>query len=331
LGYFPKDKYILAVRKKQEFSHPRLPYAKNGFRYNSYRYYLEDLFGEAVQRISLEGGFTCPNRDGSLAYGGCIFCNNESFSPPYNRGDIDIRSQLEAGVAYLSQRFEARRYLAYFQSYTNTYKPLAELEKLYRQALDHPLVAGLAISTRADCLPDELLQLLRDISQNHYLNLEIGIESFYDRSLEWMNRRHSSATTIKSIEKAAAYGLNLSGHLILGLPEESKGMMLKEAEILNKLPVKLIKLHHLQIIEKTLLAQLYARTPFPLFEYENYLQFVAQFISHLRPEIVIQRFFTETPKSYLIAPIWGKRSAEIVMDMQRYMHEADLWQGKAVS
>ncbi len=319
------------MKKNREFRSPHLPFAKNGFRYNSYRYYLEAEFGEAVQRLSLEGGFTCPNRDGKLGYGGCIFCNNESFSPPYKRGPKEIDRQLEAGIDYLSQRFAARRYLAYFQSYTNTYKPVAELEKLYQAALDHPQVVGLAISTRADCLPDDLLYLLRDISQSHYLNLEIGIESFYDETLEWMNRGHDSATTIKAIEKAGAYGLILSAHLIFGFPGETEQMMLAEAKMLNELPLKLIKLHHLQIIEKTELARQYKQKAFPLFEYEAYLHFAAEFISRLRPDLVIQRFFTEAPKQYLIAPIWGKRSTEIVMDMQRLMSEKSLWQGKALT
>jgi uncharacterized protein len=316
------------MKKQNNFSHPELPYAKNGFRYNAYRYYLENQFGQPVQRVSLEGGFTCPNRDGYAGFGGCIFCNNESFSPPYSREDAAISEQLEQGIAYLEKRFEAQKFLAYFQSYTNTYKPLAELERLYRAALDHPKVVGLAISTRADVLPDDLLRLLKDISQDYYLNLEIGIESFYDASLEWMNRGHSAAETREGIERAVAYGITVSGHLILGLPGETEAMMLQEAEFLNSLPLQMLKLHHLQVIENTQLAKNFSENPFPLFEYEDYLRLAAKFIARLRPELVLQRFFTEAPRNYLVAPKWGKRSTEIVMDMQRLMRELDLWQGK---
>ncbi|MDD3966818.1 MAG: TIGR01212 family radical SAM protein [Candidatus Neomarinimicrobiota bacterium] len=304
-----------------------LPYARRGFHYNTYSCYLEDRFGERVQRVSLDGAFTCPNRDGTRGNGGCIYCNNLSFSPPYSAGKPGIPEQLEAGIRFLKERFGSQKFIAYFQSYSNTYAPLKKLEALYRQALDHPEIVGLAVSTRPDCLDNGVLEILKDINKDYDVNLEIGIESFSDTSLHWMNRCHDLACTLDALERAAIFGIDVSGHMILGLPTETRKQMLESAEKLNALPLKFLKLHHLQIIRDTPLAQHYAEKPFPLFTYEEYLAFVAEFIALLRPEFILQRVLSSSPDSCLIAPLWQHTTTAFVMDLQKYMRENKLYQG----
>jgi uncharacterized protein len=304
-----------------------LPYARRGFHYNSYKFYLEDRFGERVQRISLEGGFSCPNRDGSLDTRACIYCNNASFSPPYAAGDKSITEQLESGIHFLKRRFTADKFIAYFQSGSNTYAPIQKLEKYFREALDHPQVVGLSVSTRPDCVPNDVLALLRDIRQDTDVNLELGLESLYDPSLEWINRCHDVACSLDALERAAAFDLDVTAHIILGLPTETRREMLQMATMLSDLPLTFLKLHHLQIIKDTRLEKLYKTTPFSLFEYETYMELVAEFIALLRPGLILQRVISSAPDRYLIAPKWQQTTTAFLMDLQKYMRENNLWQG----
>ncbi|MDD3716288.1 MAG: TIGR01212 family radical SAM protein [Candidatus Marinimicrobia bacterium] len=304
-----------------------LPFARCGFHYNTYSCYLEERFGERVQRVSLDGAFTCPNRDGSRGSGGCIYCNNLSFSPPYASVKQDISKQLEAGIRFLKGRFGAHKFIAFFQSRSNTYAPVKKLERLYRQALDHPDVVGLAVSTRPDCLENDVLELLKDIGRDYDVNLEIGIESLNEASLRWMNRCHDLACTRDALDRAAAYGIDVTGHMILGLPTETREEMLESTGKLNILPLKFLKLHHLQIIRDTALAKYYSDKPFPLFGYEEYLAFVAEFIAQLRSEFILQRVISSSPDSCLIAPKWRHSTTAFVMDLQKQMRERELYQG----
>ncbi|MBW6457671.1 MAG: TIGR01212 family radical SAM protein [FCB group bacterium] len=304
-----------------------LPYARRGFHYNSYKYYLEDRFGERVQRISLQGGFTCPNRDGTLSKAGCIYCNESSFSPPYADKDLPLSEQFSEGIRFLKERFGAHKFIAYFQNYTNTYAAVNKLEALYREALSHPDVVGLAVSTRPDCISDDVLSLLSDISGEHDVNLEIGVESLYDRSLEWMNRCHTLKTTLDTLERIAKYSLDVTAHIILGLPTETHSEMMGMRSELNRLPIKFLKIHHLQVISGTQLARIYKKTPFALFSYREYLEFIAHYISGLRPELILQRVISSAPGDCLIAPKWGQTTTAFVMDLQKYMREHNLYQG----
>ncbi|MBN2781046.1 MAG: TIGR01212 family radical SAM protein [Candidatus Marinimicrobia bacterium] len=305
----------------------RLPYARRGFHYNNYKYYLEDRFGERVQRVSIEGGFTCPNRDGTRGKGGCIYCNSQSFSPPYADKLLPIEAQLSEGIRFLHGRFGANKFIAYFQNYTNTYAPVRKLELMYRKALEHPHVVGLAVSTRPDCVENDVLQLLKDISADYDVNLELGIESLKETSLKWMNRQHTVETTRSAIRRAAEFGLNVTGHLILGLPTETREEMLAMTEELNELPLKFLKLHHLQVISKTRLAALYHLKPFPLFEYRDYVEFTGEYITRLRPEIILQRVITSSPEDCLIAPVWEPTTTAFIMDLQKYMRDHNMYQG----
>jgi hypothetical protein len=304
-----------------------LPYARRGFHYNSYKYYLEDRFGERVQRVSLQGGFTCPNRDGTLSKAGCIYCNERSFSPPYADKDISLSEQFSEGVRFLKERFGARKFIAYFQNHTNTYAPVQKLERLFREALDFPDVVGLAVSTRPDCIADDVLSLLADISSGYDVNLEIGVESLYDRSLEWMNRCHTVRTSIDTLERIARYDLDVTAHIIVGLPSETECEMMDMRAALNSLPIKFLKIHHLQVIQGTQLECMYKKAPFALFSYRGYLEFIANYISGLRPGLILQRVISSAPDDCLIAPKWGQTTTAFVMDLQKYMREHKLYQG----
>lgn len=308
-----------------------LPYARRGFHYNNYKYYLEDRFGERVQRVSIEGGFTCPNRDGTLGKGGCIYCNSDSFSPPYSDSKFPIHEQLAEGIRFLHGRFRANKFIAYFQNYTNTYAPLNKLEKMYREALEHPQVVGLAVSTRPDCIDENILALLKDVSADYDVNLELGLESLRDISLNWMNRCHSVETSLKALEMVSKYALDVTAHMILGLPTESKEDMLDMAKELNALPLKFLKLHHLQVIKDTRLALQYEKDHFPVFEYREYLQFIAKYISYLRPQLILQRVITSSPDECLIAPKWKPTTTAFIMDLQKYMRENGIYQGDKYS
>ena len=308
-----------------------LPYARRGFHYNNYKYYLEDRYGERVQRVSIEGGFTCPNRDGTLGTGGCIYCNSDSFSPPYSDSKYSINEQLAEGIRFLHGRFKANKFIAYFQNYTNTYAPLNKLEKMYREALEHPQVVGLAVSTRPDCIDENILALLKDISADYDVNLELGLESLSDVSLSWMNRCHNVESSLKALEMVSKYDLDVTAHMILGLPTESKEEMFEMAKELNELPLKFLKLHHLQVIKDTRLALLYEKENFPVFEYLEYLEFIAKYITLLRPQLVLQRVITSSPDECLIAPKWPHTTTAFIMSLQKYMRDNNMYQGDEVS
>ncbi len=308
-----------------------LLYARRGFHYNNYKYYLDDRFGERVQRVSIEGGFTCPNRDGTKGSGGCIYCNSSSFSPPYSDRTFSISKQIEEGTRFLNGRYRADKFIAYFQNYTNTYAPLNKLEKMYREALEHPKVVGLSVSTRPDCIDENILSLLKDISLDHDVNLELGLESLKDESLSWMNRCHDVKTSLKALKLADKYDLDVTAHIILGLPTETKDEMLKMGKALNELPLKFLKLHHLQIIKDTKLAELFEKESFKVFEYSEYVEFVSEYIRLLKPKLILQRVITSSPDDCLIAPKWPHTTTAFIMELQKYMRENDIWQGDRYS
>jgi len=308
---------------------PILLYARNGFRYNHYKFFLDDIFQARVQKISVETGFTCPNRDGTKGTGGCVYCNNRSFMPPYAITG-PLQNQIEAGKAYLRERFGADKFIVYFQSYTNTYGPVSVLEKKIRIALDDPDVVGISVSTRPDCLEKDILDLLVDVQKHTYVNLEIGVESIYEKTLLWMNRCHTVKDTEKALKMLESLPMDVTAHVILGFPTETLDEMMSITEWINQWDIRFLKLHHLQVIRGARLEKLFKNSPFPLFEYEEYLDFITEFISRIKPEIIFQRLFAESPGSYLIAPVWGKRTTEIVMDIQKRMRLKNIWQSDSV-
>lgn len=303
------------------------------FLYNDFGSFLKRHFPFKVQKISLNAGFTCPNRDGSKGLGGCTFCNNQTFNPDYCRTEKSITQQLEEGKAFFAQKYPDMKYLAYFQAYTNTYGELEELIRKYEEALATPGVVGQVIGTRPDCMPDELLDYLTELNRRTFLIVEYGIESTYDRTLERINRGHTFEQTRQAVIRTAERGIMVGGHLILGLPGESEEDILHEADLLSALPLTTLKLHQLQLIRGTKMALQYAEHPewFHIYEVDEYIRLVAAFIGRLRRDIVLERFVSQSPKSLLIAPDWGLKNHEFTQKVNKYMTESRIWQGKNAS
>ncbi|HHJ10446.1 MAG TPA: TIGR01212 family radical SAM protein [Bacteroidetes bacterium] len=303
-----------------------------GQRYYQAAAYYRSVFGERVQKLSLDAGFTCPNRDGKLGRGGCTYCNNSAFNPSYCHPAKPVVQQLREGMEFHRKRYRrAGKYLAYFQAYTNTYAPLEVLREKYEEALSVDGIMGLIISTRPDCVDEATLDYLEKMSRKVFVGLEYGIESCYDRSLKRVNRRHTFARSVRAIQATAERGLPVGAHLILGLPGESEKEMLAEATLLSGLPLDIIKLHQLQIIVQTAMAKEYHKHPehFHLFVWEEYRELVIDFLERLRPDIAVERLVSEAPPRYLAAPGFGRKRPDVLMqDILQRMEERDTWQGK---
>jgi radical SAM protein (TIGR01212 family) len=301
-------------------------------RFNSYSEYFKKTFGERVQKVTIDAGFTCPNRDGSLARGGCTYCNNDAFNPSYCDPKKTIGQQLEEGIGFHLKRYRrAKKYLAYFQTYSNTYAPLDKLKKIYSEALKHPGIIGLVIGTRPDCIDDEKLEYFRELAKKYYIILEYGIESSYNKTLKLINRQHTFEQSVEAIEKTAAYGIKTGSHIIFGLPGESREEMMNQAAILSKLPLNNIKFHQLQIIKNTAMAVDYGQDPsqFDFFSLEEYIKFIIRFIEKLNPNFIIERFTGEVPPRFLAGPNWGLiRNDQINALIEEKMEEKNTWQGK---
>jgi len=266
-----------------------------------------------------------------LSVGGCTFCNNNSFNPFYCKPEKSITSQINDGIAFHSGRRKvARKYLAYFQSYSNTYASVAELEQKYTEALNHPLITGIVIGTRPDCIDEEKIELLASISRKNYVQIEYGVESCYDDTLTRINRAHTYAISENAILLTAQKGINTGAHLIFGLPGESREKMLAQAKIISKLPLTFVKLHQLQIIKNTAMAEEYQQYPerFSLFSLDSYIDFIVEFLENLHPDFVIERFTSEAPLHYIIAPRWNKvRHYQIMHMIENRMAQKNTKQG----
>ncbi len=312
------------IRKSFPWGHQR--------RFNSYAEYFKKEFGGRVQKLAVDAGFTCPNRDGSKGMGGCTYCDNDAFNPSYCHPGKSIRQQLEEGIEFHARRYRrAARFLAYFQPYSNTYAPLEKLKQIYSQALDFPEIAGLVIGTRPDCIVEEKLEYFRELSGSHYVMLEYGIESCYDRTLRRINRGHTYQDTVKALEMTSGSGLKTGAHLIFGLPGESREEMMNEADILSELPINNIKFHQLQIIKGTAMAEEYVEMPgdFMQFSLDDYIEFIIDFVEKLNPAFVIEGFAGEVPPRFLSGTGWGLiRNDQVLTRIEKRMEERDTWQGK---
>lgn len=301
-------------------------------RFNAYAQYFIKTFGERVQKVTIDAGFTCPNRDGSTGIGGCTYCNNEAFNPSYCQPQKTVRQQVEEGIEFHVNRYRrAGKFLAYFQAYSNTYDSLDKLREIYEQALKVPGVIGLVIGTRPDCIDTQKLDYFAKLAETHYIILEYGIESCYNKTLERINRGHSWEESVKAIEKTASYGLKTGAHMIFGLPGESRQQQLNEAEILSQLPLNNIKFHQLQIIKDTVMEQEYLQNPdsFDFFTLDEYVDFITQFVERLNPEFVIERFAGEVPPRFLAGPGWGKiRNDQLLVKIENHLAAKQTWQGR---
>ncbi|MDH3444055.1 MAG: TIGR01212 family radical SAM protein [Deltaproteobacteria bacterium] len=300
----------------------------SGKRYNGFNRVLQDTFATRIYKVSLRLDFTCPNRDGTVAVGGCIYCNNAGHTPEAYRPRSSVTAQLRQGAEAVRKRHRAEKFIAFFQSYTNTYNPPAMLETLYREALAFPGVEGLAISTRPDCVPDEVLDLLAEISHDTYLWLEMGLESIHDRTLKWVNRGHGLLEFLDAVERCKARGLRVCAHLIFGFPGESREDMLAAAPLLNRLGIDGIKLHNLHVIKNTALEKIYNDCPFKILSKNEYVALVADFLELLSPEIVIHRLTGETYRSLTVAPEWSIDKLGVHNAITRILKERDTWQGR---
>lgn len=302
--------------------------------YNRAAEWYKTKFGGRIQKIAIDAGFSCPNRDGTLSESGCIYCNNASFAPFYSNSLLSITEQLQKGSSFYQKRYQCQRFFAYFQSYSCTYAPIEILRKKYQEAAAFKGVEGLIIATRPDCLNEEIVNLLHEFSQKTYLRIEIGVESFDDRVLSAINRCHNATTAKNAIAMIRKKNIDVSAHLIFGLPEESSDCQIKTAEEIADSGANFVKLHHLQIVKNSRLAEMFSNNPenMKLHSMYSYLEVVASFIAHLPPEIAIERFINRVPPAQLIAPRWNDIDESY---FQRFLIEKlkkqNLWQGAKFS
>lgn len=305
-----------------------------GARYKDFSGFLADHFPFKVQKLSVNAGFTCPNRDGTKGYGGCTYCNNQTFNPEYCRTEKSIAVQLEEGKQFFARKYPQMKYLAYFQAYTNTYAGLDKLMRMYEEALSVKDVVGLVIGTRPDCMPETLLNYLSELNKRTFLLVEYGIESTDDAVLRRINRGHTFACTEDAVRRTAEKGILTGGHIIVGLPGEAgRDTVLRQAETLSRLPLTTLKLHQLQLIRGTRMAHEYEMNPadFHLFSVDEYIDVVIDYIEHLRPDLVLERFISQSPKELLIAPDWGLKNHEFTARLLKRMNERNAWQGKQIN
>ena len=300
--------------------------------YNSYSAYFRARFGERVQKVAINAGFTCPNRDGRVGVGGCTFCNNEAFTPSYCKAVKSITQQIDEGIEFHQRRYRnASRYLAYFQSFSNTYAPLEVLRERYSEALSHEGVVGLVIGTRPDCVSEEILDYLAELAKEHYITVEYGIESCYDDTLLRINRGHDFACAERAVEMSAERGLAVGAHFVLGLPGESDKMILEQVERINSLPLTTIKFHQLQVFRGTAMEREYDEYPehFRFWELDEYLDLMVEILRRLRPDIVVERFASEAPPRYHHGRNWGLIRNETLWSMfERKLKERGAYQGE---
>ena len=302
----------------------------NEIRYNDLSAYLSAHFPYKVQKISLNAGFTCPNRDGTVGYGGCTYCNNQTFNPAYCKTEKTVTEQLVEGKQFFARKYPEMKFLAYFQAYTNTYAELEELKRKYEEALQVKDVVGIVIGTRPDCMPDTLLDYLEELNQRTFLIVEYGVESTDNDTLKRINRGHTFEVAEEAIRKTAARGIRVGAHIILGLPGEANDQLIKQAGVLSALPLTTLKLHQLQLIKGTRMAHEFEMQPedFHLYSADEYIDLVIDYVEHLRPDMVLERFVSQSPKELLIAPDWGLKNHEFTDKVKKRMRERDAWQGK---
>jgi hypothetical protein len=297
-------------------------------RYNSFGSYIREKFATTVYKVNVDAGFTCPNRDGTIGTTGCIYCNNDSFRPGSCKPTLSISDQIRNGITHVKKRYKAEKVLVYFQPYTNTYAPVEELERLYKEALIEPSVIGLAIGTRPDTVDNEKILLLEGLAKKYFILIEYGLQSIYDRTLEFINRGHDYNSFLKAIDMTKDRGIYIGAHVIVGFPIESHEEMLFMADEISHMPVDFLKIHQLQVIKDTPLEIMYRENPFHVFDYDEYLDFVSEFIGRLSPKIVLQRLFATAPDKILIAPRWDKSKQEILRDIEKRLEDRDIYQGK---
>lgn len=296
--------------------------------YNDYGTWIRTRFPFRVQKISIDAGFTCPNRDGTISTGGCIYCNNQTFSPSYCNRKDSISAQLTEGKRFFARKYPDMKYLAYFQAFTNTYATIEKLRQMYEEALSVKDVVGIVIGTRPDCVPNELLDYLEELNHRTFLIVEYGIESTNDNTLKRINRGHTFEQSVKAIIQTKERGILTGGHIILGLPGEDASESLRQAHQISALPLDILKIHQMQIIRGTRLADMYTKEPFHLYSIEEYIQLISSYIQRLRKDIVLERFVSQSPAELLIAPHWGLKNHAFTNLLVNHMKANGIQQGQ---
>lgn len=302
-------------------------------RYLNYNQVLKSEFTERIQKISINAGFTCPNRDGSKGVGGCTYCNNQTFSPGYCKPTKSVTQQVEEGIEFFHHKYSKQNYLAYFQSYTNTYDAIDKLKAIYEEALAHPAVVGIVVGTRPDCVNDKILDYFAELSKKYYVMIEYGIESTNDDTLAFINRGHDFACAQKAIIDTAKRGIKTGAHIILGLPKENNEMVLSHAAALSELPLTTLKIHQLQLVRGTKMAKQFTENPewFNLYSAAEYVDLSIDFLELLNPNIAVERFVSQSPKNLLVSPGWGLKNFEFLAKITKRLEERDTWQGKKMA
>ena len=296
--------------------------------YNDYGTWIRRQFPYRVQKISIDAGFTCPNRDGRISTGGCIYCDNRTFNPSYCQRRHSVTQQLEEGKRFFAHKYPDMKYLAYFQAFTNTYAPLSQLKALYEEALQVDDIVGIVIGTRPDCVSDELLDYLAELNQRTFVLVEYGIESANNDTLLRINRGHSFEQSQEAIQRTHQRGLLTGAHIILGLPGEDAAESLRQASIISSLPIDILKIHQMQIIRGTRLAEEFAANPFHIYTVDEYIQLIAEYIQRLRPDLILERFVSQSPKELLIAPHWGLKNYEFTNLLVNCLKQNKIYQGQ---
>ena len=299
-----------------------------GKRYNTYSYYMNQRYGERIQKVTVDAGFTCPNRDGTVASGGCTYCNNESFNPGYNSAAKSISDQISEGIEFLNRRYGSKKYVVYFQPYSNTYASLDRLKKLYEEALAHPHVIGLTIGTRPDCVDEEKISYLSELAKDYDVTIEYGLESISNDTLKKINRGHDFQSYLDALDITKGRGMKICTHIIIGFPWENEKFWQEEAEVLSELDIDYLKIHQLHIVRDTAMARQHVKQPYNLLKYEEYLSVLVGVLERLNPNIIIQRLFGEAPPRTMLAPRWGIRNSEALQGIEKELQKLDTWQGK---
>lgn len=305
-----------------------LDWRRAGHRYFSYGFFLRQAFGQRVQKVSVDAGFTCPNVDGRLALGGCVFCDNRSFSPSRRLPRQTIHEQIDAGIRSLKRRYDCDQFTAYFQPATNTYAPIERLRPLYLDALGHPQVVGLAIGTRPDCVANDVLDLLEELAQQTTLTVEYGMQSMHDRSLDWMNRGHHHDAFLDAVERSRGRGFEVCAHVILGLPGETTDDMLATAREIARLPIDSVKIHNLYAVKNTPLADQVARGEVQLMSRDDYVETLVQFLECLPPTMVVERISGDAPPDYFVGPSWCLDKPSVLRRLRHEFQRRDTYQGR---
>lgn len=298
--------------------------------YNDYGTWIRRQFPFRVQKIAVDAGFSCPNRDGRISTGGCSFCDNRTFNPAYCNRQLSVTEQIERGKDFFRKKYPDMKYLAYFQAYSNTYGDKDKLKRIYDEALQCQDIVGLVIGTRPDCVDSDILDYIAQLTEKTFVIVEYGIETANDLTLERINRGHTFGCSKKAIEETVKRNILCGAHVILGLPGEDENESIRQAAIISELPINILKIHQLQIIKGTRLAQEYAEKPFHVYTVDEYISLITKYIQYIRKDIILERFVSQSPKEMLIAPDWGLKNHEFTDKLNNHLKKTGAFQGKMV-